>query len=252
MIVQVRKLLYGPDADFWSTQYAVVDRQKTLNKLSGDHVARFLRTYTRGKFLEAGCGVCQYSYDLHTRGITSYGIDYSTKAVRSARKFFPEISKRIVKGDLFNLPYKNDFFDTYYSPGVIEHYTNFNDRQKILAEAYRVLKPNGLFLITVPYANIAQKLFWPLRYILNKYQLKRGAVFYQYRYTKSQLKKELQHAGFEVIHCVGLNPDYYARILQRTLSKTWINKTTFMSALSGHLLGMVAIKKTRREQIYNK
>lgn len=246
MIVQVRKLASGPDADFWSTHYVKADRSKLLSRMPRDHVAHYLRAHAKGRFLEAGCGASQYSYDLFTKGITPYGIDYSDEAVASARRLFPEIKKTIIKGDLFKLPYKKAFFDSYYSPGVIEHYTNPADRQRILAEAYRVLKPDGVLLITVPYANIAQILFWPLRRILNRYWRKQGATFYQYRYTKNQLKNELDRAGYRVTRFVALNPDYYARFLQKLLSKTWLNNTTLMRAWSGHLLGAVAVKKTNR------
>ena len=52
-----------------------------------------------------------------------------------------------VRGDALNLPFKDNAFDIVGLFDVIEH---FDDDQAVLREARRVLKKDGLLVITVP------------------------------------------------------------------------------------------------------
>lgn len=66
----------------------------------------------------------------------------------------PEVRKRtrenesIITFDGVNLPYSNDNFDFIYCNQVLEH-VRFPD--KLIAEAFRVLRPNGLFVGAASY-----------------------------------------------------------------------------------------------------
>lgn len=66
----------------------------------------------------------------------------------------PEVRKRtrnhesIMTFDGVNLPYTDEMFDLIYCNQVLEH-VRFPD--KLIAECFRVLKPNGLFLGSVSY-----------------------------------------------------------------------------------------------------
>jgi len=53
------------------------------------------------------------------------------------------------KMDALNLSYSNDYFDRVISISVIEHIANNGDSEAI-KEIWRVLKPDGLFILTVP------------------------------------------------------------------------------------------------------
>jgi ubiquinone/menaquinone biosynthesis C-methylase UbiE len=57
--------------------------------------------------------------------------------------------KRVIAlvGDARRLPFPDDSFDALLIHGPMYHLTNKDDRRIALAEAYRVLKPNGRLLV---------------------------------------------------------------------------------------------------------
>ena len=60
-------------------------------------------------------------------------------------------SDDVLQGDLTNLPFKDNSFDTILFMEVIEHLT-VDDAKRILAEITRVLRPGGYLILTTPYA----------------------------------------------------------------------------------------------------
>ena len=88
------------------------------------------------RVLDAGCGegvlVEEYASRLAIEGIDE---NYSASRVRA--------------GSLTALPYANASFDRALCLDVLEHLT-FADQPRALAELYRVLKPGGELLVSVP------------------------------------------------------------------------------------------------------
>lgn len=60
------------------------------------------------------------------------------------------------QGDLMNMPYQTDQFDTVFFMEVIEHLTP-EDSITILSEIRRVLKPGGSLVLTTPYDEKLEK-----------------------------------------------------------------------------------------------
>jgi ubiquinone/menaquinone biosynthesis C-methylase UbiE len=60
-------------------------------------------------------------------------------------------------GDILALPYADASFDGYYSLGVIEHFTE-QEIGRILAEAFRVLRPRGKVVLFWPHARATSVL----------------------------------------------------------------------------------------------
>lgn len=147
---------YGKNDHFWDLNWANRFNQATLPLYVDERLARRLRKHLPkdSLILEGGCGDCQYLRHFHAQGYAAVGIDFAKNTVQEARKVFPDLDIR--EGDIRNLDFVDDTFDAYYSGGVIEHFEDGLTPQ--LREAHRVLKPGGLFFVTVPHLNLARRL----------------------------------------------------------------------------------------------
>jgi SAM-dependent methyltransferase len=108
------------------------------------------RNVNRGaQLLHAGCGGGQVDQGLHERmQITALDISPEALALYQANN---RQASRVKHGDILALPFNDSSFDGYYSLGVIEHFTE-EEIQRILAEASRVLRPNGKVILFWPHA----------------------------------------------------------------------------------------------------
>ena len=157
--------------------------------------------------LEGGCGRGQYVAYYTARGARVIGLDFARDWLSAIHAEAPTL--KLCAGDVGSLPFADGTFDLYYSGGVVEHFEGGADRA--LSEARRVLKPDGILLISVPY-------FSPMRraLVLAKREWRRvsgprvdaeGAGqpdrFYQYAYTVREFERFLTSAGLRVIGSQG-------------------------------------------------
>jgi SAM-dependent methyltransferase len=115
--------------------------------------------------LDAGCGRGFYvkALSLYPFVKQIHGIDINNRYVEKAKKLCAGDRKiHIRQGSIYKLPYKDQIFDCVISSEIFEHLDN---EKKALSELYRVLKPNGILLITVP--NERFPFLWdPINWIL--------------------------------------------------------------------------------------
>ncbi len=100
--------------------------------------------------LDVGCGNGIYGLAIKEAfGVKElYGVDIGGKVLEEAQK--QSIKTAQVNLDNTDLPYQGDYFDVVFMGEVIEHMAN---PDKALSEIFRVLKPNGYFILSTP--NIA-------------------------------------------------------------------------------------------------
>ncbi len=156
-----------------------------------------------GRILEAGCGLGRYVFYLHRMGLDIEGIDFSKNSVDFLNEWKKKynFSANIIHGDVTKLPYKNNFLSGYLSLGVIEHF--IEGPQETLKEAYRILRPGGIAIISTPSISLnifirktkrnIKKLI--KRLILYKQEEEK---FFQYWYRPKKLKKFVEAEGLKV------------------------------------------------------
>lgn len=103
------------------------------------------------KLLEPGVGRGDFLKAFQRLGLDVYGQDLSYEA----KELNPGIE--ITLGTAEQLSYEDNTFDIVYSKSLIEHLWYPDSYVK---EAYRILKPGGLFLTLTPYWSSGMKQFY--------------------------------------------------------------------------------------------
>jgi ubiquinone/menaquinone biosynthesis C-methylase UbiE len=156
-----------------------------------------------GKVVEAGCGLGRIVFLLKKFGINIEGLDFSKETIQLLNTWKSEnkIDGQFKVGDITELPYGVNSLNGYLSFGVIEHF--IEGPQKPLAEAFRVLKPGGIAIITTPsksWLYYYNKLRYILRTLIKKIIGRKvnKTAFFQYWYSPKQLKQFIENSGLEV------------------------------------------------------
>lgn len=98
------------------------------------------------RILDAGCGTGYGTAELaHAASVT--GADIAAEAVEYARSRYGSERVRFVQGSCETLPFSNGAFDLLVAFEVIEHLDGWQD---LLSEATRVLRPDGVLLVSTP------------------------------------------------------------------------------------------------------
>jgi SAM-dependent methyltransferase len=200
----------GSSSEFWEDNWKSYDRSSLASLERWDPlVPHYLRgTAPNERVLEGGCGLGQYVVLLREHQRAAIGLDFALSTLGRIRAAFGDA--RLAGGNVAALPFRDASFATYISQGVVEHFESGPEAG--LAEAYRVLQPGGLLLISVPDLS-------PLRrtLMLGRGRLRRGdgsewvrvdrhsidepargLMFFQYVYTPGEFRRLLEAHGFSV------------------------------------------------------
>jgi len=99
----------------------------------------------KAKILDIGCGPGIIIEELLSKNAEIYGIDISKEMINLAKKKFPNVNFSV--GDAENIKFPNNTFDVVISMGLIEYLKN---DIKAITESIRVLKKDGILILTVP------------------------------------------------------------------------------------------------------
>ncbi len=116
--------------------------------LWGEHVARYAlatRFAAGRRVLDLGCGTGYGTADLARVASAAVGVDLAPDAIAYALSHFP--SARFLECSASAVPFPPASFDLVTAFEVIEH---LRDWRALLAEAHRVLEPNGLLIVSTP------------------------------------------------------------------------------------------------------
>jgi len=149
--------------------------------------------------LEAGCGLGAELIGLADGGFSAIGVDYVTEAVGRLKRHRPALA--LAAGDVHALPFRGGVFGAYLSFGVLEHFAS--GPRAALREAFRVLRPRGTLVVTVPAPNLVWRLARLRRRALGRGELAQG--YYETAFSATDLAAHVASEGFEIVerHSVG-------------------------------------------------
>jgi SAM-dependent methyltransferase len=154
-------------------------RNRIILRIFRRHLAR----QPRPRVLEIGCGTGYVLQGLAAENRYELtGLDEHIAGLRHARRRLPSVE--FVQADARNLPYESAF-DAVGAFDVIEHII---EDDAVLASVRRALKPDGIFIVTVP------QHMW-------LWSPTDAQALHKRRYTRRQLSAKLHTAGFDILRC---------------------------------------------------
>ncbi len=99
------------------------------------------------KVLDLCCGMGRHSMALNEAGYEVTGVDLSEVLLREARKNDPEGKVTWLRADMRNLPLAGGFDAVVNLFSSFGYFEKDEEHLKVLKEIYRILKPQGRFII---------------------------------------------------------------------------------------------------------
>jgi SAM-dependent methyltransferase len=195
--------------------------------LEGHAAPAFLRAASEGsrpRALDVGCATGALLAALRERGWAAQGVELSATQAEYGRSRY---SLPICAGTLEAAAFPTGSFDLVHASHLIEH---LNDPGSFLGEAARVMKPDGLLVLTTPNAEGLQaKLLGPAW---------RSAIYdHLYLFSVRTLRELLAREGFEVTALItwggwarGLKPAFLKPVLDRAAKLLGIGDVMAMLA----------------------
>ena len=150
------------------------------------------------RILEAGAGRGRWVFHLRRLGYDVIGIDVADSDIAHALQHDPDVP--ITRADVLRTGFPDASFGAVISLGVVEHF--IDGPGPAFDEVRRIVRPGGLFLVTVPTQNLGRILLFNrisgVKRLVSRVR-GRALVFEEYRYSRRRFRSLLRSAGFEVL-----------------------------------------------------
>lgn len=143
-----------------------------------DAMKRYLSSRRHLQVVDVGCGTGMLMEDLLARGLVC-GLDFSPVALSYCRQ---RGLANLVRANVEHIPLQTASADLVTALDLIEHVP---DDRSLMSEIFRILKPGGIALMTVP----AHPKLWSAHDV---------ALHHQRRYEKRQFEQLIRNAGFDL------------------------------------------------------
>lgn len=219
--------------DYWTKQWSALNLDDKVNYVRVSDLWRACAKYITAKepILEGGCGLGQWVVFLHQAGHQVVGVDVCRSALVATKQLHPEVT--LMQADVRSVPLLDSSIGVYMSLGVVEHFEEGSEL--ILREAFRVIRPDGFLVITVPVHTLVTRVAAMLR------ERREGkAHFFQYLFTPGELRSLLERHGFNVLAIGSMDVHYTIRCLFPTICN---NATVPWRSVCGSRLLVVLVCK---------
>ena len=161
------------------------------------------------RILDCGCGEGFYVMTINSLypKVKIVAFDKDKSMLDEAKKWIGiKRNVNFLKGDIFDMTFKNNYFDKVILSEVLEHVTN---DVEVLLKIKRILKPGGILIITVPNHNYP--FLWdPLNWIREhlglghfnpKNTILGGVWSYDHKrlYFYDRIEKMVKDVGFKIL-----------------------------------------------------
>ncbi len=168
-----------------------------------EEVIWFLDKYCKNKrkILDIGCGNARNLIPFAKLNFQCYGLDFSENMLKKAKILSNQnkVKINLKKSDIIKIPYKNNFFNYCLHTASLHHLNTKEKQLKSLQETFRVLKPNGLVLLTV-WNKLQLKFLFKPKDTLISWKIKNKAYQrYYHLFTYFELKKLIKKTNFKIM-----------------------------------------------------
>jgi malonyl-CoA O-methyltransferase len=118
------------------------EKEAVLQREAGKHLIEFAKPNLKGKILDLGCGT-GFLGEFIDKNLIGLDISKSMLEIANSKGYTP------IQGDIENLPFKSNTFDTILSNFSL----HWLDLDKAFSEVNRVLKKESYFIFNIPIKN---------------------------------------------------------------------------------------------------
>ncbi len=177
--------------------------EKCVGEMQIEHFQRyqFAKVFVTDKVvLDAACGEGYGSNLISEKAKQVYGMDLDEETVQAAQLKYGNEKINYVVGSVSKLPFEDHTFDVIISYETIEH-VDENIQQLFLEEITRVLKPEGILIMSTPNKAVytdrvkGENRFHIKEFYVNEYQ-----DFLKQKFQKIELFCQYPSVGYFIAH----------------------------------------------------
>ncbi|MFT6067989.1 MAG: 2-polyprenyl-6-hydroxyphenyl methylase/3-demethylubiquinone-9 3-methyltransferase [Bacteriovoracaceae bacterium] len=192
------------------------------------------------KVLDIGCGAGFLSNAMALNNHEVSGIDMSEESLKIARKYDSTKTANYQYANAYELPFEDNQFDAVCAMDFLEH---VEEPERVIAEASRVLKPNGIFFFhtfsknILAYFVIIKLVEWFLPKTPKHMHILRLFI------SPKELDKMNKLANLKTIHMMGIRPNFGELSFWKSLLKREVHPDFSFSFTKSTLLSYIGYAK---------
>lgn len=191
-IHKLRKIWNQVPVDYYDQGIEKNPLQKVWHRYKFEKLINLIPLNSQ-RILDIGCasGVLTAAIAEGRKGSKVTGVDVYKNAIDFARSKYPNLE--FIVADALRLPFKDESFNLVVCAETLEHVT---DPRKVLSEIKRILKKDGVVIISMDTGNILFKIIWFL-WTKTKGRVWEGSHLHEFN---SQLLEDLiRNSGFRIV-----------------------------------------------------